>query len=140
MKYKELNIGDWFIHNGRKFIKTKSCSEDIIDVSLENDNFGTPMLYFTIDDDEEVEFLTQFTYTKPRNIDDDTIHELRDVPNGALCSFSNTRDDYFVLFSGWAIDITSPSRVCGAWHPIDYADETPFNLMMAGTFKYKEKT
>lgn len=139
MKYKELNIGDWFIHNERKFIKTISYSGDTIDVSLEENNFGTPMLLSTIDDDEEVKFLTEFTYTKPRDIDDDAIRELRDVPNGALCSFNNAPNDYFVLFSGWAIDITSPSRVCGAWRSIDYAGETPFNLMMAGVFKYEEK-
>lgn len=34
MKYKDLKMGDWFIYDGRKYIKTETYSGDIVNISL----------------------------------------------------------------------------------------------------------
>lgn len=89
MKYKDLKMGDWFIHDGQKYIKTETYSGDIVNISLENSTFGTPMP--SINDEEEVNFLTKILYRERKDyeIPDKDSFIIEDMPEGILCRFKN---------------------------------------------------
>lgn len=114
MKYKDLKMGDWFIHDGRKYIKTETYSGDIVNISLENDTFGTPVP--SINDEEEVNFLTKILYRERKDyeIPDKDSFIIEDMPEGILCRFKNF-EWYFTIYHGYFIDICNkfPGRLWG---------------------------
>lgn len=139
MKYKDLKMGDWFIHDGRKYIKTETYSGDIVDISLENDTFGTPVP--SIDDEEEVNFLTKLLYRERKDyeIPDKGGFIITDMPEGILCRFKNF-EWYFTIYHGYFVDICNkfPGR-CGAWLPISKMDTTqPVNIVCKADIDFQE--
>ena len=139
MKYKELQVGDWFIHDGRKYIKTVTYSGDIVNISLENNTFGTPMS--SIDDEEEVNFLTKILYRERKDyeIPDKDSFIIEDMPEGILCEFKNF-EWYFTIYHGYFIDICNkfPCR-CGAWLPISVMDTTqPVSIVCKADMDFPE--
>lgn len=139
MKYKELQVGDWFIHDGQKYIKTVTYSGDIVNISLENNTFGTPMS--SIDDEEAVNFLTKILYRERKDyeIPDKDGFIITDMPEGILCEFKNF-EQYFTIYHEYFIDICSqfPGR-CGAWIPISVMDTTqPVSIVCKADIDFQE--
>lgn len=61
MKFRELNIGDWFIMGGLKWEKVEYCAWSGASVMcLEKDNFGHVYPQYNLD--EEVDFLSKLEY------------------------------------------------------------------------------
>lgn len=61
MKFRELNIGDWFIVNNMKWEKVEYCAwSDASIMCLEKDNFGH--VYPQRNLDKEVDFLPKLDY------------------------------------------------------------------------------
>lgn len=89
MKYKDLNIGDYFLLslNGKKYIKAGNSSHDSIGISLENDDFGMGSAY--VADDSEVKFIPEIHYISPRQ-KVDSPSTLGSAPYGCLLKFHNT--------------------------------------------------
>ena len=56
MKYKDLNIGDWFEVDGHKYIKCDYDGKHTAGVILDNETIGTARAIF--DDEIDVSFLT----------------------------------------------------------------------------------
>ena len=72
MKYKDLNIGDWFEVDGHKYIKCDYDGKRTVGVILDNETIGTVRVFF--DDETVVNFLTELHYVNPKqNIDTETI-------------------------------------------------------------------
>lgn len=139
MKYKDLEIGDWFTYNGYKYIKTLDYVEGYVNISLENDTFGTPMP--PIDDEEEVSFLTKLLYRERKDyeIPDKDSFTLEDMPEGILCEF-NGYGWYFTIYNGYFIDICSklPGR-CGVWCPVKNMDTTrPASMVCKADINFQE--
>lgn len=139
MKYKDLKMGDWFIHDGQKYIKTETYSGDIVNISLENRTFGTPMP--SINDEEEVNFLTKILYRERKDyeIPDKDSFIIEDMPEGILCRFKNF-EWYFTIYHEYFIDIcnTFPGR-CGAWLPISTMNTTqPVNIVCKADIDFQE--
>ena len=139
MKYKELQVGDWFIHDGQKYIKTVTYSGGIVNISLENNTFGAPML--SIDNEEEVNFLTKILYRERKDyeIPDKDSFTIEDMPEGILCEFKNF-EWYFTIYRGYFIDICNkfPCR-CGAWLPISVMDTTqPVSIVCKADIDFPE--
>lgn len=89
MKYKDLNIGDYFLLslNGKKYIKTSNSSHGSIGISLENDDFGMGSAY--VADDSDVKFISKIHYISPRQ-KVDSPSTLGSAPYGCLLKFNNS--------------------------------------------------
>lgn len=88
MKYKDLNIGDYFLLslNGKKYIKAGNSSHGSIGISLENDDFGMGSAYVT--DDSDVKFISKIHYISPRQKVDSS-STLGSAPYGCLLKFQD---------------------------------------------------
>lgn len=88
MKYKDLNIGDYFLLslNGKKYIKAGNSSHDSIGISLENDDFGMGSAYVT--DDSDVKFISKIHYISPRQKVDSS-STFGSAPYGCLLKFQD---------------------------------------------------
>ena len=66
MKYKDLNIGDWFEVDGHKYIKCDYYGKHTAGVILDNETIGTVRVFF--DDETVVNFLTELHMSIPSKI------------------------------------------------------------------------
>lgn len=139
MKYKDLNIGDWFTYNGCKYIKTFNHVEEYVNISLENETFGIPALF--INEDEEVNFLTKLLYRERKNyeIPDKDSFTIEDMPEGILCCFKKF-EWYFTIYHGYFIDICNKSpEHCGIWLPANEMDTTqPVSIVCKADIDFQE--
>ena len=65
MKYKDLNIGDWFEVDGHKYIKCDYDDKHTAGVILDNETIGTIRVFF----DDEIDSIRQFNIGTQLSID-----------------------------------------------------------------------
>lgn len=139
MKYKDLNIGDYFLLslNGKKYIKTSNSSHGSIGISLENDDFGMGSAY--VADDSDVKFISKIHYISPRQ-KVDSQSTLGSAPYGCLLKFQDIYAVKVVSETPYVADVLLVnSHICqGERASSTIITSMPCELMAEAHLKYIE--
>ena len=141
MKYKDLNIGDWFEVDGHKYIKCDYDGKHTVGVILDNETIGTGRVFF--DGETVINFLTELHYVNPKqNIDTETI--IKKAPCGCLLKNPNA-DAYFVKLAhrtgnGADLVLISTNRMQGTDADSCIIANKPVKVIAKADLYYKEKT
>lgn len=141
MKYKDLQIGDWFEVSGHKYIKCDYDGERTVGVILDDDTIGIDRVF--LNDEIVVNFLTELHYINPQQkIDTETL--VKNAPCGCLLKNPNA-DAYFVKLAyrtGNRTDLVliSSDYMQGADADSRMIADRPVKIVAKADLYYKEKT
>lgn len=139
MKYKDLNIGDYFLLslNGKKYIKAGNSSHGSIGISLENDDFGMGSAY--VADDSDVKFISKIHYISPRQ-KVNSPSTLGSAPYGCLLKFQDIYAVKVVSATPYVADVLLVnSHICqGERASSIIITSMPCELMAEAYLKYIE--
>lgn len=141
MKYKDLQIGDWFEVGGHKYIKCDYDGERTIGVILDDDTIGIDRVF--LNDEIVVNFLTELHYLNPQQkIDTET--KIKNAPCGCLLKNPNA-DVYFVKLAYRTRNRTDLVIISSDYKQGADADsriiaDNPVKIVAKADLYYKEKT
>lgn len=141
MRYKDLQIGDWFEVGGHKYIKCDYNGSRTIGVILDDDTMGIDRVF--LNDEIVVNFLTELHYINPKQkIDAET--KVKNAPCGCLLKNPNA-DAYFVKLAyrtGNNADLVliSSDYMQGADADSRIIADQPVKIVAKADLYYKEKT
>jgi len=95
MKYRELNIGDYFQYHGHTFISAQSFPGSKIVFGIDKNNCGCKCVF---NDDDEVEYLSYYKYTNPHLSNVGGSCRLDSAPIGQPLYIPET-DEYIIKFT-----------------------------------------
>ena len=141
MKYKDLQIGDWFEVGNHKYIKCDYDGKRTAGVILDNDKIGITSYFFS--EETEVKFLTELHYINPKQKIDTEI-KIKNAPCGCLLKNPNA-DAYFVKLvyrTGNRTDLVliSSDYRQGADADSRIIADRPVKIVAKADLYYKEKT
>lgn len=118
MKYKDLRSGDWFTYNGAQLVHTEYDIDIYYDFYLDNLNFGH-LYEGYIDDEDEVDFLTNISYNKPFSGEKE--FTLKTTPSFVLCCPIPAPEMRFIVFRKHLICVADSYKggYNGKWNNID---------------------
>lgn len=144
MKYKDLNIGDWFLYKDKPFVKTY-CPDlgAHYDFCLAPSSSYFGILFQALPDEIEVNLLPRLTVYNPYSYTQKGTTTLTQVPLCQFLSWQERREEIifikvFIQRQEYLLALSGERFEIGMWEKS--ATDVPVKIIPRIDLKYQEKT